>query len=313
MMLMFDKVILHAQLDDVAHAEYLIGLEHLQRCTEGDRVYWSSTALANLAGVSMRIDGNTVKINCSLHKMYYRAYHGRLDNTQMFTISQARQIAYELLEAWRLDIRKVRVTYFEVGLNLPVDCEPLEYISLMCSVGSSRDKELFNDANFEKNRQKTTEKGRAIKKVFKVYDKGFEVRNKGHDMPCNILRIETMYRRQNILLGDFLSENNVSRLLSIFYSDWTEVEFRRKISSSGGVKFSQIERAEKVMQYGTEKYLQMTREDFASGVLTAKQFRTIREFVQKWDELKQKFKFIPDLRETEYMSKCEKMFKVACR
>ena len=39
-----------------------------------------------------------------------------------------------------------------------------------------RNRELFNDANFEKNRQKTTEKSKNIKKVFKIYDKGFEAR-----------------------------------------------------------------------------------------------------------------------------------------
>ena len=252
---MFDKVVLHGILDSMAHADYLINLEHLQRCSEGDTVYYSSTALANLSGVQMRIDGYYVRINCSLHKMYYRAKYGRLDNTQMFTISEARTIVRDLLSAWSLDIRKVRVTYYEVGLNLPVDKEPLEYISMVHSVGGSREKELFNDANFEKNRQKTTERGRAIKKVFKIYDKGYEARSKGHDVEGNILRIETIYRRQDIPLQEFLSTENVSKMLGIFYRDWLEIGFERKVSALPGVKVSQVDKAEKIIKYGTEKYI----------------------------------------------------------
>ena len=68
---MFDKVVLHGILDSMAHADYLINLEHLQRCSEGDTVYYSSTALANLSGVQMRIDGYYVRINCSLHQFIY--------------------------------------------------------------------------------------------------------------------------------------------------------------------------------------------------------------------------------------------------
>lgn len=308
---MFDKVVLHGILDSMDHADYLISLEHLQRCSEGDTVYYSSTALANLSGIQMRIDGYYVRINCSLHKMYYRAKYGRLDNTQMFTISEARTIVRDLLSAWSLDIRKVRVTYYEVGLNLPVDRDPLEYISIVHSVGGSREKELFNDANFDKNRQKTTERGRAIKKVFKIYDKGYEARSKGHDVEGNILRIETIYRRQDIPLQDFLSTENVSKMLGIFYRDWLEVSFERKVSALPGVKVSQVDKAEKIIKYGTEKYLQMSRDDYAAGTLSAKQFRTIREFIQKWPQMREKFKFIPTAYELEYLSKYENMFKAA--
>ena len=308
---MFDKVVLHGILDSMAHADYLINLEHLQRCSEGDTVYYSSTALANLSGVQMRIDGYYVRINCSLHKMYYRAKYGRLDNTQMFTISEARTIVRDLLSAWSLDIRKVRVTYYEVGLNLPVDKEPLEYISMVHSVGGSREKELFNDANFEKNRQKTTERGRAIKKVFKIYDKGYEARSKGHDVEGNILRVETIYRRQDIPLQEFLSTENVSKMLGIFYRDWLEIGFERKVSALPGVKVSQVDKAEKIIKYGTEKYLQMSRDDYAAGTLSAKQFRTIREFIQKWPQMREKFKFIPTAYELEYLLKYKNMFNTA--
>ena len=78
-------------------------------------------------------------------------------------------------------------------------------------------KEFFNDANFEKNRQKTTEKSKNIKKVFKIYDKGFEARSKRRYCDENILRIETVYKRQNIGVSEWLSNSNINKMLHIFY------------------------------------------------------------------------------------------------
>lgn len=72
----------------------------------------------------------------------------------MFTISDAKQIISELLDEWDINPEQVRITYYEVGLNIPVDHDPIEYISLAESIGVMRNRELFNDANFEKNRQK---------------------------------------------------------------------------------------------------------------------------------------------------------------
>lgn len=90
----------------------------------------------------------------------------------MFTISDAKQIISELLDEWDINPEQVRITYYEVGLNIPVNHDPIEYISLAESIGVLRNKELFNDANFEKNRQKTTEKSKNIKKYSRYMTKG---------------------------------------------------------------------------------------------------------------------------------------------
>ena len=82
--------------------------------------------------------------------------------------------------------------------------EANEYIRLVSSVGENR--KLFNDANFEENRQKTTEKSRCRSKVLKMYDKSFEYRSKGKAVESNILRLETSYRRQNIPLSEFFND-----------------------------------------------------------------------------------------------------------
>ena len=307
---MFDKVILNAHIACADHAEYLIYREHLQRCSEGDKVFWQSTSLANIDGVSMRLKGGNVQIKCSLHKMFYKGVTGHLDNTQMFTISQAKAIVHELLSRWEIDIGAVRVTYYEIGLNIPVNDDPLGYIASVHTIGS-RQKEFFNDANFQKYRQKTTEKGRTIKKVFKIYDKGFEARSKDHFCDENILRLETIYRRQNIPLDVFLSDGELKKILDIYYRDWLSMEFDRRVVAEKGMKSSQLEKAVRIIRDGPERYMSQMRDDWKSGMLTDKQYRTIREFVQKWPDLCGMFQTVQGPKELEIREKFEKLFNEA--
>lgn len=300
---MFDKMIINAQVDSYTHAQELIRSGHLQRCTEGNRVFYQSSALANLQGVSMRLDGSRLQIKCSLHKQYSRLTEGRLDNAGMFTVSQARRTVCELFGRWDVDIGCARVTYFEVGLNIPVRGDPAEYITLAESVGPAGCRELFCDANFEKNRQKTTDKRRTVRKYFKIYDKGFEARDKGRGCDGNILRVETVYRRQDIPLGVLMEPEYTDRLTGMFCRDWSSVEFRRRVSAVKGVKASQLERAARIMRTGAEAYLRETKARWQDGSLTDKQYRTMREFAQNWEKVRHMFSFVPDCKEIEYRDK----------
>ena len=45
---------------------------------------------------------------------------------------------------------------------------------------------LWNDANYPEFRQKTTEKSKYYRKVLKIYDKSFEVGEKGRNVGANI-------------------------------------------------------------------------------------------------------------------------------
>lgn len=308
---MFDKMILNAQIDFVRDAERIAERHHLVRCTEGSETYYQSSALSNIEGIWWKIKGSSAQIKCSIHKLYWRSRYGTLDNSQMFTISDAKQIISELLDDWDIDPSRVRITYYEVGLNIPVDNDPIEYISLAESIGGIRNRELFNDANFEKNRQKTTEKSRNIKKVFKIYDKGYESRDKRRVCEGNILRIETIYRRQNIYLTDFFSEQSLYNVLHTFYKDWANIEFKRRLSADKGIKSSQIDKAEALLRLGREKYLLSAQNDWKLGHLTDKQYRTIREFIAAWDSIKGHFRMLPSSYEVEYKSKLLELFNQA--
>jgi hypothetical protein len=215
-----------------------------------------------------------------------------------------------------IEKEREKVTYFEIGLNLPTKYEAVEYIRPIKSITSGKtasEKILFEDANFEDNRQKTTRKTKTIKKVFKVYDKEFENAKRRREPPTgkHILRIETMYRRQNISVTDFFNSTNIERLLSVFYSDWSNVEFTRKITAEKGTRKSEISNAEKVILLGAENYLKEAKADFAGGKMTAKQYRTIREFCRNWNGNKHKYKMLPSKYEQEYRRILSERFNIA--
>lgn len=287
----------------------LVQSAHLQRCTEGLEEYYQSSSYGNFDGLYIRIKRGKIQIKCSLHKIFYKEAFGSLDNSKMFTLTNALSTTINLFESLQIDRRKVKVTYYEIGLNLPVQTDPLKYIEMMSYAGQN--KEMFNDANFQKNRQRTTEKSKNIKKVLKIYDKGFEARDKGKKIEGDILRIETIYRRQSIPLLTLTSYDYLVKLTGRFFRDWHSVEFPRKICPDKGLKSSQIEKAQSLMLLGREEYLRQNRQNYLAGTLTKKQWETIRVFVKGWDELKDKFRFAPSSEETDYKNTLSEMYQIA--
>lgn len=309
---MFDKVIFNARIDFEKEAERMAERHHLIKCMEGNKTYYQSSTLGNLEGYYMQIKGNKIQIKCSLHKLWAKAQTGYLENSQMFTMTNAYSVMKDLFELWELPLSdEVRVTYYEIGLNIPTDEDPLLYISLAESMNSNGIKEFFNDANFEKNRQKTTEKSKNIKKVFKIYDKGFEARSKRRYCDENILRIETVYKRQNIGVSEWLSNSNINKMLHIFYRDWVNVCFTRRIHASKGIKASMMDKAERLLRLGRDEYLCQIRDEHQKGYLTDKQYRTVREFIQGWDKIKDMFRLVPTDAEKEYKDKLIRLFSEA--
>ena len=304
-------MIFNTKIDFDSDAAGIASINRLQLCTKGKQAYYESSAYGNFEGLYVNIIGNVVHVKCSLHKLYYKELSGSLDNSQMFTVSNALKAINTLFDRLGIDRATTKVTYYEIGLNIQVEADPAEYINLVRSIGETEEKELFNDANFRKNRQKTTEKGRSIKKVLKIYDKGFEARSKGHDVTGNILRIETMYRRQSIPLSEFTSKSNLKKVYERFYRDWNSIEYQRRIEADKGIKPSQMERARNIIELGREMYLKQNKELFLNGDISKMRWETIRTFVKNWDSLKSKFRFKPDNKEVEYRNELNKAFKIA--
>jgi hypothetical protein len=313
---MFDRMIYNIVINVEKEAAQIAEKNSLERWQNGAKTEYKSPKSANFEGIIISIKGNKLQIKCSLHKVYFRQTYGVLDNSGLFSITNAKKALDLLFDYVGIEKERAKITYFEIGLNLPVTFEPLQYIELMQSITAGKtDKEkmLFIDANFRKNRQKTTEKHKTIKKVFKVYDKEFENADRRHEKPngTHILRIETMYRRQNISVADFFSKDNINRLLAVFYKDWQRVEFARNITAEKGTRTGQIENAKKVLLYGCENYLQTAKTDFEKKLLTEKQYRTIREFVNSWKHNKHKYRMLQTEHETEYRKILLQRFEMA--
>ncbi|GAT64359.1 hypothetical protein PJIAN_4910 [Paludibacter jiangxiensis] len=313
---MFDKMIFNVIVDMDTEAMTIADRNKLETWTNGGKTEYKSPMIANVDGINITIKEKKLQIKCSLHKLYFKLMYGILDNSQLFTLSQADKALNMLFDSIGIDKARAKITYFEIGLNIPTEHEPLEYIELVKSITTGKmqtEKEMFQDANYRKFRQKTTEKHKTIKKVFKIYDKEFEAAEKKRTQPTgnHILRIETMYRRQNIALPDFFSKANIQRLTSAFYKDWISIEFERYIEADNGVRKSEKENAKNILTLGREAYLSKVKAEFDSGLLTERQYRTVREFIRDWDSNKHKYRMLPTKQETEYRHKLKHWFSLS--
>lgn len=301
---MFDRITIKATItdDECAH---LASLHHLEAYTNesGTRVKYRSTEYKNLSGIFVTIDKNKLTISLSLHKYWKNKNFGRLRNDDLFTVSEAKSAFEMLIFENGLIAAKTKVTYFEIGMNMNVSYDPLTFMELVRYIPRKNDivsnKQMFVDANYRINRQKTTEKHSDIRKYFKIYDKGWEMQEKKR-IPINnyILRIETVYKRHNERSDSFFTEENIKRLVNRFFLDWKDLVFIRTVRADKGRRKSEIERAKILINTSPEEYIAKIKDDLRDGILTTKQYRTIREFVRDFDE--DKFRTVISPQEQEY-------------
>lgn len=312
---MFDKITISSKVSNEKCFE-LSKLHHLQIVfnEEGEPIKYISSKFNKINGNDVTIKGNIVKISTSLHKYWNKRNYGELRNDNKFTISEAKLAFEMLLYENGLKASETKIIYYEVGLNMHVSYDPLEFIELAKFVPLVNKEEtiklMFCDANYRQNRQKTSEKHKDIRKYFKIYDKGWEmndkVRSKNNEhkiMTDNrILRIETVNKRGTKTGDKFFSDGNLCRIVSIFYKDWKKLFFSRDIRAYKGARKSEIDRAKILVNLGAEEYLLLTKKEFQKNKITEKQYRTIREFIRDFEKNKNLFKIIISQHEKEYTS-----------
>lgn len=247
---MFDKITIKATID-TADIETIVLRNYLEECTEGDEVYYKSTAYANFDGCFIEIRGNRLRCTCSICKLYSKGKTGKLDNSRPITFAIAVRTIKELLLRLCVRIENAVVTYYEIGITMKMSLPADSYIKQMYEVSG---KLLWNDANYSAFKQQTTEKSKYFRKILKVYDKTFEAGEKGRNVGANILRIETIYKHQSVSLMELTDNLFLSRIGRIFYKDWSEICFTRELSAAKGVKVSQLERAREIYRIGVTRY-----------------------------------------------------------
>lgn len=271
---------------DTADIDTIVLRNYLEQCTEGDEVYYKSTAYANFDGCFIELRGNKLKCKCSICKLYSKGKNGKLDNSRPMTFAMAVRTIKELLLRLCVRMENAVVTYYEIGITMKMSHSADCYIRQVQEIS---DRILWNDANFPEYRQKTTEKSKYFRKVLKVYDKSFEAGEKGRKVGDNILRIETVYRHQSVSMLEFTDYFFLSKMGRIFYKDWSEICFVRELSATKGVKISQLEKAREIHRLGVTRYKERYKRMFLDKKLTKKQWETIRNFAKVWPAEREKY------------------------
>ena len=302
---MFDKVIIKARID-VGDIDTIVLRNYLEQCTEGDELFYKSTAYANFDGCFIEVRGEQLKCKCSINKLYEKEQSGKLDNSKPMTFRNAVRTINTLLSRLCVKAENAVVTYYEVGVTMKMPRPATEYISLCEEVS---DRVLWNDANYPVDRQKTTEKSKYYRKVLKIYDKTFEGISKGRKVDHNVLRVETVYRHQQVPLVELTSNDNMTKIGRVFYNDWSAARFVRDVEAVG-VKMSQLDKAREVVKLGVDRYREKYKALYMEGKLTKKQWETIRNFARSWPDEASKYKEIEREEEKEFREKLLKLYQV---
>ncbi len=187
------------------------------------------------------------------------------------------------------------------------DCR--EYLDRMRAIGILNNKREFApNQKYKDKRVIVTPFHREIKKVYKAYDKAFEMNDKKrieHPKNVNILRIETVYRRvEKLPFTKFFTNDYLGNLIKTFERDWRSLEFDIEISTPKGTTSAKINLCKNLIKRGKEAVLNEAKHRNKSGLITDKQYRTIREFITyEWDYFKRKVKVIQGTEEQEFREK----------
>ena len=302
---MFDKIIIKARID-VGDIDTIVLRNYLEQCTEGDELFYKSTAYANFDGCFIEVRGSTLKCKCSINKLYEKEQSGKLDNSKPMTFRNSVRTINNLLSRLCVKAENAVVTYYEVGVTMKMPRPATEYISLCEEVAG---RVMWNDANYPVDRQKTSEKSKHYRKVLKIYDKTFEGTSKGRKVEHNVLRVETVYRHQQIPLLELISNDTMMKIGRVFYNDWNEARFIRDVEAIG-VKMSQLDKAREMVRLGVDRYKEKYKALYMEGKLTKKQWETIRNFARSWPKEKEKYKEIERDEEKEFREKLLALYQI---
>ena len=303
---MFDKVIIKACID-VDDIDTIVLRNYLEQCTEGDELFYKSTAYANFDGCFIEVRGNQLKCKCSINKLYEKEQSGKLCNSKPMTFRNAVRTINNLLNRLCVKMEDAVVTYYEVGVTMKMPRPATEYISLCEEVD---DRVLWNDAHYPVDRQKTTEKSKYYRKVLKIYDKTFEGISKGRKVDHNVLRVESVYRHQQVPLVELISNETMAKIGRVFYNDWCTARFVRDVEPCGGARMSQIDKARELLRLGVERYREKYKALYMEGKLTKKQWETIRNFARSWPDEASKYKEIEREEEKEFREKLLALYQI---
>lgn len=305
---MIDLITLVKPLSD-NEISSIVAKNHLQTNSKDGVVFYDNLSTKNFSqdkGVFIRIETNKkLKMECSLHKFFNEISGRERNNYNMFSMAEAKRSINHLLLEKDVSIDNLRIYGYEIGLNIDVSKDCNYYLSKMKSIGPSGDeKQLYVNARYKDERMKTTLFHKDARKYFKVYDKVFESMDRKRKIipDANILRIETVYRRQeNCLVSNFFHPDNLKKLVESFFSDWRTIQFEQDIITPKGTGRARQHLCMQIIELGKDTVMSQAKERHKNGSLKDWEYRNIREFVcNEWDIIKKEIRFIQSDEEKEY-------------
>ena len=157
--------------------------------------------------------GRQLKIAGSLHK------YAKGNNYSLFTYEEAKNVLHELSDIIGIPLNRFVVTSMELGLNIQLDKDVVNYLHTINSYKSNR--------FISMTPLKGTSKLKGCKCVFseysiKLYDKTFEAIKKGRikreEVPANLLRYEIQLSRKQMKSLGFTNVTGKNLLSPLYYT-----------------------------------------------------------------------------------------------
>lgn len=278
---MIDKITLKKKSITDKELKQIASKSRLKKNIKNGAIYYDNGDTKNFnGGFFIQIDTRgALTVSGSVHKFFNFEATGKLTNYNNITMQQAQQSITKILEYYGLKGIELQVYYFEIGINHETE-EPTHKI--LERFQTLNGKKLYFHPRFKKESLKTTETDKDKKRIFRMYDKLHELKEKRQTLTGvkNLTRYETIYKRQNIPLQEFITNENLKRLEEDFYKEIQELQPAPKVEYIGTGKSSTIKKelAGVIITLGTEKAMQMIKEQD----LTPKEYRTRREFIRDW-------------------------------
>ncbi len=278
-------------------------LEHI----EGSGKYRSGTArnLKQGKGVFVKLDmqtagKGTVRVECSLHKLYNEITTGNRQNWNDFDFGKAREAAEYLSGFVGLDISRADVVSYEIGINVQTTQPPEVYLrQLECIVVNCREIRIMEDPKYKEYKQFTTNKSKYKRIVYVFYDKTHEQRGKsgGGNVPDNILRIEMKCKRTDkglkfCTLFDTDFQNEV--LADFAFKIVDCLKYKSQQSEQSKLNPYRYEIYKAVKRHGVKREIASTRQNYKAGTLTKRQYYYKLQVIEEVAAIKEEQERVSD-------------------
>jgi hypothetical protein len=277
----------------------------LQKIVIGTKCTYNNFHLKNLGAIKIQIGANkSIKIMCSLHKLFNFFEVGKLVNYNHFTMENARMTLLKLISDLGLTENGILISSYEIGLNIPLKNDCITYLNKFSKIGLTGNEKLFYiNPKYKDERCITTVIHRDLRKSFKAYDKGYEMADKRRKEKLStfILRIETTFKRcESLTLQKFSDPLNLEKIKNQFFTDWSNVKYHREIIVPKGTNQNKKQLYNDLLYKGVKETESTILERFENGYISERQKKYIMSFIiNEWSEFKHSLRLPASKEETE--------------